>query len=566
MGIKGLTTFLDKTFDFHRVQLREFEALAVDGNNVCGYLYSKELDWQMGGEYHKFSLEVTKFFEDIFHVGISRIIVVLDGLREFKKRNEVLKRRQDCNKTLERMQKYSYLTYNSPITPSLVLPTFALALLELKNKGYNIELHVSAGEGDCLTSSFSNSIPKCPVLANDSDYYIYELRNGYLPLKYFSPDSTCSLYTIDRLKDQYSWQDPNLRLIIPMKHGNDFICGSPDAKAFEDTLSEIKPYKSPEEYLADHPHLRAKFEESKKQYLDQIQLSPSELVCSSLKDFPFLVTLEKEKVDFHFFLTRIAKNCDNILSQAVERIGGRSVWEYSQYIRQFLYGFLKIPTVQEYIRQENHPEVIPRPVQSKEFKEPVDMNDISKMDVSQKRDLVLAVLKCNKLHSKGYECLKSLPEELVLPVATAFYWHFSCDDIDDKLVWALLLCFARKGIPTEPHRYSNERDLSKVHAFSQWQCIYYDALSLNYLAGCPFPATNPAHLFSGEMSLAYADCVPRRLPLSISDTIKKMFEIVTKIKKKKPKEPQRQHRSFPVPTAGIPEHSNPFSLLSDMCD
>ena len=534
MGIKGLTRFLDENFDFHRVQLREFEALAVDGNNVCGYLYSEKLklDWQMGGEYHKFSLQVTKFFEDIFHVGISRIIVVLDGLREIKKKKEVLKRRRDCNKTLEHMQNGHHPTYR-PITPSLVLPTFALALLELKNKGYNIELHVSAGEGDCLTSSFSNSIPKCPVLAADSDYYMYELRNGYLPLKYFSPDSTCSLYTIDRLKDQYSWQDPNMRLIIPAKHGNDFICGSPDAKFF-DTLSEIKPYKSPEDYLADHPpHLRAKFEESKKQYLDQIQLSPSELVRSSLKEFPFLVISEKEKVAFHFFLTRIAKNYDNILSEAVERIGGRSVWECSQYIRQFLYGFLKIPTVQEYIRHENSPEVVSNLVKSKDLIPQVDMNEISDMNASSRENLVLTVLRCKKLHSQYYKCLKSLPKELVLPVATAFYWHLSCDDIDDNLVWALLLCFARKGIPTEQHRYSNERDLSKVHAFSQWQSIYYDALSLNYLAGCPFPATNPAHLFSGEMSLAYAERVPRCLPLSISrDCLDKMFEIVTKVKKK----------------------------------
>ncbi len=140
---------------------------------------------------------------------------------------------------------------------------------------------------------------------------------------------------------------------------------------------------------------------------------------------------------------------------------------------------------------------------------------------------MLTVLKCKKLPESLWSDLLQLRPELILPVAATFYWynssHYSCKE----KVKALLFYFTEdKSCHRSPPRV--QLNLETVHAFSEWQSVYSDALALNYMLRSPFHATNPAMLYSGENVLYYASW---NSDLRYPDQ-KKMFEIITYAKTK----------------------------------
>lgn len=92
MGIKYLTSFIEDNITFEKVDLSDFEAVVIDGNNICHRLY-EHCDWQMGGEYPEFYSKVKEFFEKILRAGV-RPTVVFDGLRDERKTKTVCQRIQ----------------------------------------------------------------------------------------------------------------------------------------------------------------------------------------------------------------------------------------------------------------------------------------------------------------------------------------------------------------------------------------------------------------------------------------------------------------------------------------
>ena len=526
MGIKGLSQFLEKKFTFRKVLLTDFDAVVIDGNNICCKLYERdETDWERGGEYEDFSVAVSAFFEGIVSNDVHPI-VVLDGLRDSRKIEESCKRRKDMNSKFEAIQRYGKIEDSPNATPTLALPTFLLIIQEMNIElQMKIELHVSAGEADQLVAAISNNTAKCPVLASDSDYFMYELKNGYIPFDKFDAVKGCSLYHKDDFMTHFSLRDPMMRLMIPAKHGNDFI---PSASSrYQDhaqTIAELQKYKSCENYLSKHEDLRSKYENVKSQYC--VEKFPEEHLQDYVTTCDFPVRITNSSVDTHFCLIRMTTTKVNVLSSAVEKMSRESVWNCSQYIRQFLYGILGIQTVNEINRGDGSSNLIGTTIKCKVLKpQPLIMSDIDTLSLCEREGAMLAILKCNKMSDKHWSEFKQLPPELKLPVATAFYWYHTSSFADTQLLKALLFCFFNTGashIPI-PDQFSWEN----VHAFSQWQSVYSDALALNYMLRSPLEATNPARLFSGINILYYASMGSDDINSKFSTIQMKMFDIIT---------------------------------------
>ncbi len=547
MGIKGLSQFLYKNFPFQEVTLHHFEAVVIDGNNICSKLYEKVTDWKMGGEYREFTMLVQTFFETLIHV---QPIVVFDGLREVRKIEESCKRREDVNSKLEVMQMHGEPPGIS-VTPTLALSAFLLKIQEM-----GIELHVSAGEGDRLVAAISNSTPKCPVLASDSDYFMYELQNGYIPFdKLDAP--TCLLYHKDQFQAHFHLQDPMMRLIIPAKHGNDFIPS--ETAGFQNhhkTLKDLSKYKTSEEYLSSHDGLRPKYETAVQQYC--VIKSPTDIIQDNVGSCPnFIISTRNESIDTHFCLIRISTTRVYVMNNAIEKISRESVWNCSQYIRQYMYGFMGISEVEEITRKDGASKLKRTAVQSRNLLPPITVSEVVTLTLPLREEVVLTVLKFYKMPMESQLEFKRLPAELKLPVATAFYWYLSSDIADTKLVQALLLCFV--GIEASSIPEKKQLNLENLHAFSQWQSVYSDALALNYMMRSPLHATDPGMIFSGKKALHYTD----HLPSQFSGILIKMFAIVVSRKKKKDKKYPAPSSAATAATSSLVDN-NPFSLLSKM--
>lgn len=134
------------------------------------------------------------------------------------------------------------------------------------------------------------------------------------------------------------------------------------------------------------------------------------------------------------------------------------------------------------------------------------------------KNIVFDVLTCHSLFQEGFSSISPpLDTRWELPVAVTFYWHQKLDENryssfqKQQLVKCLLLSFLscsglrRLEIPRfKITPITKEAHLLALHAFSQWQCVYLDALNLNYLAREPLSYTSPAELYSGEVAMHYA--------------------------------------------------------------
>ncbi len=405
MGITGLTQFLDDKFRFRYVLLKDFKSLVIDGNNICCKLYEKEVkDWTKGGEYQRFAIIVKSFFDKICKEKI-RPVVVLDGLRDPNKIKKSCERRKQWNSKLNGIEKGGKISSLRSV-PTLALPTFLLIVQEM-----GIELHVSAGEGDQLVAAISNSTPECPVLASDSDYFMYELQNGYIPFDklHFNDEhpSSCSLYLIEEFKNFFKLRDSMLRLVIPAKFGNDFLSGKKsDDQSICQCIKELQAYQSCEEYLSSREHLRNNYEAVKRQY------------CIEAMSTDIMQEHEREKkcfpcssiIDTQFCLIRIATrknesgtNYVNLMSSAVEKISLESVWKCSRYIRQFLYGFLGIPeVVEEMIREDGYSKLVSYHVKIKLLNDITPMEIASMLSEEDRKGIVLVV---ESPHFKTVTCI-----------------------------------------------------------------------------------------------------------------------------------------------------------------
>ena len=213
------------------------------------------------------------------------------------------------------------------------------------------------------------------------------------------------------------------------------------------------------------------------------------------------------------------------LPPTVEVIEKESAWKISRGIRQFLYGFMGIPPdikINEIIREDYLP--------SFNNEDPVSVRNFAKNPISitnhiftnpddhkdELQDLVLTVLNCHKIPAGDIQRIfKPMEDKWKLPIAATFHWyrHKSTPrDQRENLLKCLLLSFlACSGVisnyvPSLPpvNARTKSRHLTALHSFAQWQCVYFDAMALNYLAREPLPTTSPASLYSGKVAMYYA--------------------------------------------------------------
>ncbi len=516
MGIKGLTTFINKNFrGWKQANFKEWDHIVIDGHNVCCMLYRKSLPWALGGEYNKFSALIEEFFREY---SFNDPVVIFDGASsDQSKVTTVRRRREECMSDMKAIQDEEAWdtsdTSSGRILPPLIIATFISTLEKL-----GIKYYIADGEADKEMAALANHY-KCPVLASDSDFFIFNLKYGFVHFNRLHCDrNDYSLYYIKDFQKQFKLREYELCLIIPAFLGNDFINGR--FYYYSTFLEKLSKHATCEEYFRncrkDMRILPQDYDNVKKFYCD-LQLpdfyTRGAKNPTSMYGLPewFYSSYKEGKFPVELLDAFLNQSC--ILPRVVEAIEYESAWKISRAIRQCLYHVMGLRQVTETIRVRSEAAVIDELVPAVPLKPPVSIHDdfFCTRNVDMLRSLLLQILKCNELVQEDLELLR---DDFKLPIAAAIYWYQNLDNPPSqrKLVMCLLLSFLKcsEVLPREDFPFSRVKPSTKsdhlkaLHVFAQWQCVYFDAMSLNYLAREPFPTTSPARLYSGNVAMHYA--------------------------------------------------------------
>ena len=534
MGIQKLTSFVNEYFagwDNRKIRGR----LVVDGNSVLHVLHTME--WSNGGQYAEFRKAVRRFYSRLRMSGIHPI-VVFDGVDEEQKTDTLLRRKQEWVSYIHKQ-----ITSNTSrcikcrgrILPMLCSEVYRMTLHDM-----GIQFYVADGEADLTIARIANHY-SCPVLSQDSDFFVFRLVGGYIPIDHFYWESfvvTANVYHRDRFAAQLKFQESNLFCAIPAIVGNDFLapCTSsfirsildsvPNRGSFKNLIRPLCLYLSQfcslESYISSvsgDGKQEARCREAVEWYSIPDNLSCEELVESTVlkhqdgSNFPrWLIRL------FHQGHVPTAPIGAAVIGKIIFRMVPDNFQKKSsivagQIVRQHMYALLECKEVVEVFR---HGLVlssvkVPSKWLSGEF-DTVTVSSIESLSHRDRRRLFFKIMQCDE---KVFIKLTGKYHDWQFVAATASLWARTTGT-PMPIVKALLLCFmvcsglndskldsvrrtCRSRVPVGFRQ--SQKWLNVMHSFMEWQVIHHTAWTLNALLMEPMTVFSPAFLYDGEIAM-----------------------------------------------------------------
>ncbi|XP_062842124.1 protein asteroid homolog 1-like [Trichomycterus rosablanca] len=222
MGVLGLKSFIENNSDFLKPLWFRDSKVIIDGSNLCHALYHDNwLDQIHGGDYDAFMDVITQFFKNLDQCNI-KPYVVFDGGNDSsdKKLETLIKRSQD------RIKKANVVSRGQAGTVLILIgKVFQQTLQKL-----GVPSIQCLAEADWELAALANEW-NCPVLSNDSDFYIFNIRGGVLPINHFQwkniTNSTQSYiparwFCCSNLRSVYKNMNESLLPLVATILGNDY--------------------------------------------------------------------------------------------------------------------------------------------------------------------------------------------------------------------------------------------------------------------------------------------------------------------------------------------------------
>ncbi|XP_051577904.1 protein asteroid homolog 1-like isoform X2 [Myxocyprinus asiaticus] len=196
-----------------------------DVHQFCLYFQCK-LDQMHGGDYDAFEEIIRKFFENLTACDI-RPFVVLDGGADHtdKKFDTLMERSQGKIKQAYALSVGSRGT----VLPILIKDVFRQVLHKLK-----VPLVECLQEADWEIAALAKQW-NCPILSNDSDFYIFNLKAGILPITYFQWENVrgdrqtnkkfipTKHFSVENLCASFKHMNKDLLPLVAAILGNDYM-------------------------------------------------------------------------------------------------------------------------------------------------------------------------------------------------------------------------------------------------------------------------------------------------------------------------------------------------------
>uniref|UniRef100_A0A4W4F798 XPG N-terminal domain-containing protein n=1 Tax=Electrophorus electricus TaxID=8005 RepID=A0A4W4F798_ELEEL len=223
MGVLGLKSYIEKNKEALKIYHFKNSKLIIDGSSLYHSLYFNfHLDQVHGGEYESFEKLVNRFFTNLKVCNIQPY-VVLDGGNDttMKKSDTLLTRAEDRIKRAHALS----TGHSGEVLPILTNCVFKQVLHKLK-----VPFVQCLAEADWEVAALANDW-KCPVLSNDSDFYIFNISAGFLPISHFQwkevPESgkkfiTAKLFNVKNLCALFNCLNKDLLPLFATILGNDY--------------------------------------------------------------------------------------------------------------------------------------------------------------------------------------------------------------------------------------------------------------------------------------------------------------------------------------------------------
>ncbi|XP_029929071.1 protein asteroid homolog 1-like [Myripristis murdjan] len=522
MGIQGLTSFIKANSHIYRdVQFRD-SRLVVDGRNLPFHLYcSASLEQTYGGDYAAFADLIERFVKALRGCGIQPYVVLDGGDDHTDKKLETKKQRAEAliqaahEKSLGKQTKENIL-------PLMCISLFRRTLVRLE-----VPVALSFSEADQEVAALASEW-QCPVLSKDSDFYIFDLPAGLLPIPHFQWEVAaqrgyvpCKKYTASSFCSFYNIQRRVLPAFAALA-GNDYVklrdMGvTLHVRAHEKTRSGyleallrwLRGFQEPQEALVASLRLMGEVSRQKEAEvlqrlsvgMEEYQLPPSALgrffTDGTVPPFPPEdQALVPDWFRLPFTEGRLNKAILNVLR--LRRVRLPAVVEHkdlpsshltSRPIRQVMYGLL----LGEEEVEENDREGLllasfkVRPV-CRGAAGQLSLDSLDKAELSQRVRVLTEVLEVVP------SCFQGVEPHLRLLVAVICYWMQNASPTPHQhLLQALLLGLVENTDATP----SLDQDVA--HAFNQWQSCVMFSMQLNQLLGVPLPEPQGTWLYEGKL-------------------------------------------------------------------
>lgn len=176
MGIKGLTSFLDSNSQFLTdFKLRDTKVV-IDGNNLFHFLNDLyHVDNSYGGDYDHFASATSGFFGTLIECHVTPI-VLFDG--------PYIPSEKKIGTSIRRANERILLTYQMSLgLPGRATPIFCQDVFISCLDAMSVKHVTCDGEADGEIAALAN-LYQCPVMTNDSDFFIFDIKAGVILLDY----------------------------------------------------------------------------------------------------------------------------------------------------------------------------------------------------------------------------------------------------------------------------------------------------------------------------------------------------------------------------------------------
>uniref|UniRef100_A0A069DZC1 Putative constitutive coactivator of peroxisome proliferator-activated receptor gamma n=1 Tax=Panstrongylus megistus TaxID=65343 RepID=A0A069DZC1_9HEMI len=238
MGIRGLETYLERNSKgaCYKVDIKEIISryrqetgknpkIVIDGMSVLNHLYNKKLPWLSGGQLKEFYEVIREFIIAFISLG-AELISFFDGSPAATKRSAWIKRR------LETLAD-TYALFDDLVSGadplqiqndrrSMIPPNSGCVIMHVFHI-YGCKVYKTILECDAEISKFALKNDCLAILAQDSDFVIYEGAHYYWSIKNFDLDTMTTL-NYDRIKLANSLRIPPQHLpLVASLMGNDVV-------------------------------------------------------------------------------------------------------------------------------------------------------------------------------------------------------------------------------------------------------------------------------------------------------------------------------------------------------
>ncbi|CAL1267372.1 unnamed protein product [Larinioides sclopetarius] len=408
MGIRGLSTFFNNNPDLTKSHKLYNTPVIIDGNNLIHLLYfANKIDCIYGGDYYKYARAIRKYFSAFKDCNIKPMVIFDGGYDKSDRKFQTSLLRSKTRLSLtQHVAKCGDCAGN--FLPICAKEVFRDILSEM-----GIPFALCDFEADEQITALANHY-KCPVLSDDSDFFIFDVHNGFIRLssvemvvqedciegikvKYLE----CEIYHIDKFLSYFPGLDRNVLPLFGTLVGNDYA----NSTEFETFFASINISKNNTRGLRVSPRQKkiirlltwlehCNLNEAIKQVLDHLKKKKRDhiedvinmsidgyktqncnlmhVIEGSLGEFERILNLNPKLktpcgqtlpiqfvIAFHLgklpsFFLNIINLHRTFLQAQVENTSKESSYTCSRYIRQVIYGILlKHTAADEKIHKED---------------------------------------------------------------------------------------------------------------------------------------------------------------------------------------------------------------------